>query len=285
MKIIDYIIKGGENLATPAIKTASFPHNAERLFMHWYKFLGQKDSEPENYIEMPVDSGNRLYIKAFWIETSGNRPVCYYVGILLPKTIFTSAGEYYRVNRGLANIKLDVIREAGKSLSPIQLYADWADNITAIWTSYENLRMALYGSDEYDYNIKKMCSAISVSNIDDWFYRLFIAVNPYRLHPEYYLIVSREKPRPSLADSVSLPRPKKTFTLDNIFKNIKLLWIIIVFLCFVIVYMWFSNENLCKNNEYLLEEHGNHQQDNYMPAQDNNVPILDQYKSEGEMSS
>ena len=60
--------------------------------------------------------------------------------------------------------------------------------------------MRLYGDKEFSSNINQMCFSISVNNIDDWFSRLFIAVNPYRLSRSFHVVVSREQPRPPMPD-------------------------------------------------------------------------------------
>ena len=202
MKINDYIIRGGENLNAAPLKTLSFPTDAERIFNEWHSKLGKDDEEKENYFELPVNDQNRLFIRSFYVEKAGNRPICFYVGLLIPKTAYIEAKDYYCMHKGLCSVSFNKIQEAAKaSFLPIEFTTDWPIPRTPIGLDFQQLsKMRLYGDKEFSSNINQMCFSISVNNIDDWFSRLFIAVNPYRLSRSFHVVVSREQPRPPMPD-------------------------------------------------------------------------------------
>ncbi|NLG13390.1 MAG: hypothetical protein GX561_04195 [Lentisphaerae bacterium] len=209
MEINNYIIRGGENLNSAPLKTSSFPADAENVFNDWHSKLGKDDKEKENYFEIPVNHEYRIFIRAFGVETPGSRPICYYVGLVVPRDSYIAAKDYYRLHQGLCSISLSEIREATEnSFEPIGFSVDWPIPRTTIGLDFQQLsQMKLYGDDEFDSNIKQMCLSISINNIDDWFSRLFIAVNPYRLSNAYHVVVSREVPRPAMSDDKTIKTP------------------------------------------------------------------------------
>lgn len=214
MKINNYIIRGGENLNSAPLKTLSFPANAERVFNDWHSKLGKDDQEKDNYFEIRVDHESRIFIRAFGVEKPGNRPICYYVGLVVPRDAYIAAKDYYRLHKGLCNISLSDIQEAAEnSFEPIEFSIDWPIPRTPIGLDFKELSdMKLYGDNDFDANITKMCCSISINTIDDWFSRLFIAVNPYRLDGAYHIVVSREEPRPAMfgdKTSKTSPPPQK----------------------------------------------------------------------------
>lgn len=197
MTIDNYIIRGGENLNSLPKIFGHFSLNELKAFEHWHVKLGKDDTEKENYIECPADINTRLFIRAFWNEQSGHRPVCFYVGLLVPRSLYEESGEYFRINRGLCAISLFAIQRAIESNSPIDINMEWPLVRTAIGQPFEVLsNWKSYGETEYCSNINEMLSSISINMIDDWFSRLFVAVNPYQLDPTYHVIVSRKKPLP-----------------------------------------------------------------------------------------
>ena len=204
MKIDNYIIRGGENLNDFALKTASFPSDAERVFNEWHTKLGKDDDELENYFELPVNAQYRLFIRSFCIEKSGNRSICYYVGLIVPKEAYLEAKDYYCLNKGLCNVSFSQIQNAANSsFAPIEIAIDWPIPRTTIGLDFQELsKMKRFGEKEFSSNINEMCFSISTNNIDDWFSRLFIAVNPYRMSRAFHIVISREKPRPAMPDDI-----------------------------------------------------------------------------------
>lgn len=198
---------------TPSRKTPSFPDDAKRLFCKWYGKLGKDLNEKENYLELPVSSEYRLFVKQYWIQQPGERPICYYVGYLLTREIYSEAGEYYLLNRGLSTIRFETVLSNIDTFTPIQVPLLFSLPKSTIGKPFDELSsMRLYGKAEYEQNYIEMCSSISINNIDDWFTRLFIAVNPNRLYSEYNLILSRERPRPESFEGTDEPQstPEKT---------------------------------------------------------------------------
>lgn len=202
MKINDYIIRGGENLNTAPQKTMSFPADAEQIFNEWHSKLGKDDKEIENYFEIPVNNQNRLFIRSFYVEKAGERPVCFYVGLLIPKIAYLEVNDYYCIHKGLCQVSFSQVQNAAMaSFLPIEVITDWPIPRSSIGLDFQQLsKMRLYGDKEFISNINQMCFSISINNIDDWFSRLFIAVNPYRLSSAFHIIVSRKQPRPPMPD-------------------------------------------------------------------------------------
>jgi hypothetical protein len=202
MKINDYIIRGGENLNSSPLKTPSFPDVAERIFNEWHTKLGKDDKEKENYFELPVNPSFRLFIRAFNIEKPGNRPICFYVGILIPKDAYIEAKDYYCIHKGLCSVSYAQVKEAANSsFQSLEIAIDWPIPRTSIGLDFNQLsKVRLYGEKDFSSNINQMCFSISINNIDDWFSRLFIAVNPYRMSRSFHIVISREQPRPAMPD-------------------------------------------------------------------------------------
>lgn len=219
MKINDYIIRGGENLNDAPKKTPSFPSDAERIFNEWHSKLGNDDEEKENYFELPVNEENRLFIRSFYVEKAGHRPISFYVGLLIPKTAYEEVKNYYCMHKGLCSVTLDKIQEAvNASFLPIEVTTDWPILKSPIGHNFQQLsEMKLYGDKEFNSNINQMCFSISTNNIDDWFSRLFIAVNPYRMSDSFHVVVSRERPRPPITEDI----PMTTKTPEHPIQTVK----------------------------------------------------------------
>ena len=207
MKIDDYILRGGENLNAAARKTPNFPIEAERVFKRLYETLGEDINERENYLELPVDRENRLFIRSFWVEARGNRPICYYAGLVVPKELYCEAGEYYRLHKGLVQITIaDILAAAKHGFESLECVTDWSLPRTAIGLEFEELaHMKLYGEKEYDANLNRMRLSLSINNIDDWFCRLVIAVNPSRQDAAYHIVISKKKPRQTISENYRTP--------------------------------------------------------------------------------
>ena len=193
MKIDSYIISGGEDLLKPAQIVGFFPDIANVLFEKWKTALVSPnfaDAE-ECYFEMPVSEKYRLFIKIYRHEQSGLRPVYYYVGYLLTKEIYINAANYYKLNQGISKISIDEVLIARKINGSIDVSFTFPCQRTPIWKPFEELStMRLYGKNKYAEHYQEMCASISINNIDDWFSRLFIAVNPPKLYPEFNLVLS-----------------------------------------------------------------------------------------------
>ena len=232
MKINDYIICGGENLNDPPRKTPTFPDDAEKAFRKWWVKLRRNSVEKECYLELPISEETRIFIRAFWLERPGKRSVCYYVGLLLPKELYVKAGEYSILHKGLCNVSLSAVQDAlESSFKPIDIVADSSELVSEGGLSFEELcQIKRYGKD-FDNNIEQMRSSISINNIDDWFSRLFIAVNPVFDNEAYHIVISKEKPRSKImhdsessADDIAKQSEKKT--PDKVSLRLRLLNII-----------------------------------------------------------
>ena len=213
MEIIDYIIRGGENLNNSAHKTSSFPDDAEVLFNLWHSKLGKDDEETDNFFELPVNAAARLFLRAFWTERPGHRPICYYVGLLIPRSLYEQGYDYFKISCGICNISLQDVKEAQENnFAPIASPADIPMPRSTIGLDFSQLaQVKLYGEDGFAKNLNDMRLSISINNLEDWFSRLFIAVNPYRLDSSFNVIVSKKEPHPAIkgADMGCLSKKNK----------------------------------------------------------------------------
>jgi len=288
MEICDYIVTGGEDLNALRRKTLSFPSEAEQIFDNWRTKLGKDDAEEENYLEIPAAKNYRLFIKQYWVEKPGCRPICYFVGYLLTKEMYINAGEYYLLNRGISSINIDMVLSASEANIPLPLHISLAFPLprTSIWTPFQELStMRLYGDSDFDANLKEMCLAISVNNIDDWFTKLFIAVNPYRMNQAYNLVLARKEPLPEIPEKItsnkkSIEHTQKTVSqlvknkenVPSLPKKISY-WVICIF-----TVLLFLNCVALIFNYYVLkkiEDNIASQQSNYTKLYDNNIKIIE----------
>lgn len=189
---IDYIFWGGNDLNAAPRKTKEFPEQAEKVFVKWVRLIDWNPPEYISYVEVPISSDSRLFVRLFREDKRQSRRVCYYVGLLIRKADYVKAGEYYLINRGLLAIDIDKILDS--DCHPITLRTKWPCPKKAIWKPFNELEgTELVGSDDdaFKARLEEMCFSLSVHNIDDWFERLSIAVNPQRRYPEINYFLSR----------------------------------------------------------------------------------------------
>lgn len=192
MKITDYIVLGGENLNDPPQKTPDFTAEAEQVFKTNCFSLGSSDHNLESWLELPVNDSFRLFIRMFWMERRGQRALCYYMGLQLPKRLYLEAGDFYRLNKGISLLTLETILSALNNASPIEVPLVPQPQ-SAIGSSFEELcKLKLFGAEKFSENMEKMRLSISINSIDDWFNRLRVAVNPSRPPKGRCLLVAKQ---------------------------------------------------------------------------------------------
>ena len=260
--INDYIIRGGEDLNSPPIIQGLFSPETKafNVFDIWHSKLGRDDAEVENYIECPVDENNRLFIRAFWDEPPGQRPVCYYIGLLIPQSLYQDVGDYYQVNRGLCSVTLEAAQQAAKKKKPISITIDsdtersLSNEIAPkLFNDLKNEYKLKYGN-EYKTFLTRFLQSVSVNSISDWFQQLFVAVNPYQLEPEYEVVFSRRRPLPGITRKQSLVQghdeSKRIVVLDGPLSGAGIWGILLTggVVCLAIlaaVVVWFCNKFEC----------------------------------------
>ena len=215
--INDFILRGGEDFNSQP-KTFGFTlPEANEVFNQWHPKLGKDDTETENYIECPVNKDNRLFIRAFPDEQPGNRSECYYAGFLIPKSLYQEIGGYYIVNQALCAIKLEDVQLALKKQEPILLkterYLPRAEN-SLPYSELLNTYKKRFGEEDYKTNLTDFLLSVSVDSIDDWFQRLFIAINPYQNEPEYDIVIARHRPFPNLSGAQSQSQRRGSLKKD-----------------------------------------------------------------------
>ena len=119
--------------------------------------------------------------------------------MLVTKENYIAINDYFKINKSLRNVSLADIKEAvSRGFVPLEL-DDTMSPRSAIGMDFEQLKnLKLYGEKDFEQNITQICLAISVNTIDDWFTRLFIAINPYRLYPDFHIVISKQVPLPAV---------------------------------------------------------------------------------------
>lgn len=221
MKITDYIVLGGENLNDPPQKTPDFTAEAEQVFKTNCFSLGSSDHNLESWLELPVNDSFRLFIRMFWMERRGQRALCYYIGLQLPKRLYLEAGDFYRLNKGISLLTLETILSALDNASPIEVPLVPQPQ-SAIGSSFEELcKLKLFGAEKFSENMEKMRLSISINSIDDWFNRLRIAVNPSRPQKGRCLLVAKQGCEPSFQEST----PKELSQESTLQRKSPLSWL------------------------------------------------------------
>lgn len=221
MKITDYIVLGGENLNDPPQKTPDFTAEAEQVFKTNCFSLGSSDHNLESWLELPVNDCFRLFIRMFWMERRGQRALCYYIGLQLPKRLYLEAGDFYRVNKGISLLTLETILSALDNASPIEVPLVPQPQ-SAIGSSFEELcKLKLFGTEKFSENMEKMRLSISINSIDDWFNRLRVAVNPSRPPKGRCLLVAKQGCEPSFPEST----PKELSQESTLQRKSPLSWL------------------------------------------------------------
>ena len=192
MRIEQYIIYGGNNLNDPPRVTSEFPASARVQFERWRDGIRRPESNDVCFVEVPVSSDYRLFVRRYSDDKRFSREVCYYVGLLIGRDVYKDAGEYYVVSCGLASLSLDDILDA--NLKPITIRRCPCPS-TSEWKPFDLLKgTESVGTTEEQFRAKyeEFCFSVSVDNIDDWFEWLAVAVNPSYRYPGINYFVSKK---------------------------------------------------------------------------------------------
>lgn len=197
-----YIILGGEKHLSPPITSNGIKKTEIEVFERWYGRLKSNEIEKENFIECPVNAEERMFIKAFWDEGSGVRPICYYVGVIVPKVLYIKIGDYYSLIHGLCSLSLESVLSAARKRESIMFPKIDVQYKKAFNLSYTELRhIRKIDIRNFSANVEEMCFLVSINKIDDWFGKLVVAVNPHHDDVGFNMLVSRKRPLPQEIDT------------------------------------------------------------------------------------
>jgi len=195
---LDFIFHGGANLNAKMTHTADFDGFCREVFERWHlRIEGNTYFKEGRFLEMPVEEANaRLVIRTFWVKESGARAECYYLGVKLTRDAYREAGDYYRLVSALRTISLERIREFVSNRQKLDLALTVPMRRQSMWKGFGELSgTRMIGAERFDENLEHVLLAVSINNIDDWFNRLWLAIDPAVDHWEFNVVVSRMPPK------------------------------------------------------------------------------------------
>lgn len=194
---LDFIFHGGGNLNAKMHHTAGFDDACRMAFERWHlRIEGNAFFKDGRFLDMPVTEDARLAIRTFWVKQAGARAECFYLGVRLTKDGYREAGEYYRLVTALRALSLDSVKEFVSSGQPLNLTLTMPMRRQSMWKPFSELSGArVIGFEKFDEKLEDILLSVSVNNIDDWFSRMCLAVDPAVDRQEFNLVVSKTKPK------------------------------------------------------------------------------------------
>lgn len=191
-------------------RTDGFDDVCKKTFERWYlKIEGNTHVKEGRFLEMPVaGAGSRLAIRSFWVKKAGSRAECFFLGVKLTEESYQEVGDYYRLVSALREISIDRVREFISNGQKLSLVLTTPMRRQSIWRNFDQLSgTRLIGAAKFDKNLEEVLLSVSVNNIEDWFERLWLALDPFVDFGEFNVIVSRIQPQHPLTPvRVSTPQ-------------------------------------------------------------------------------
>ena len=196
MTINDYIWWGGENLnKKPFFSNDEVESNYSSIFNSQINTLRHPILADEILLyDMPlIGKKSRLIIAVYKEKNDTSRAVSWYLGLIVKKSLYAQLPAIQCLYLGLNNLSLSRIKQAVVRKTMLKINVDVPVEKTPIWTPVNDL-IHFEIIKPFPQNIKELSQLISINNIDDWFDKLFIAVNPAKYNDEFTTIVATKKP-------------------------------------------------------------------------------------------
>lgn len=194
---LDFIFHGGGNLNAKMYHTAGFDDDCRKAFERWHlRIEGNAFFEEGRFLDMPVTEETRLAIRTLWVKQPGVRAECFYLGVKLSQRDYREAGEYYRLVAALRALSVDRVKEFVSSGQLLNLTLSMSMRRQSMWRPFSELSgTRVTDSEKFDEKLENVLLAISVNNLDDWFNKMYLAINPAVDRQEFNLVVSKTKPK------------------------------------------------------------------------------------------
>ena len=125
ININQYLIKGGKDFnSTPQVigeMPKELKEEACRALQDAFDQLDGNGNAQECFIDLPVNNQYRMFVRQYWWEEEGERPVSNYVGSLINQATIQQAGGLYNLDRALVAVNWETIQEAAENANAIVL--------------------------------------------------------------------------------------------------------------------------------------------------------------------
>lgn len=203
---LDFIFHGGDDLNAKMYHTTDFDDRCRKIFERWHLQIESNTFFPNGrFLELPVpESDARLAIRTFWVKQAGARAECFWLGVKLSRNDYQEAGEYYRLVSALRNLSIEKVKDFASSGEKLELALTTPMHRQSIWKRFDELSgTCVIGAERFEENLENVLLSVSINNIDDWFSKLWLAIDPTINHREFTVVVSKMPPK---GHSLTIPQ-------------------------------------------------------------------------------
>lgn len=194
MEQIKILAYGGDAL-TMLSTDGNMPHNVVNTFNDSIGKWDTDVSELYQYLDRPVDEKFRLFVRHYKHEPGRSRAVSYEVGFLLPRSVYLEASNLQVLYKKLFQISHDTLRQCWESCGVLELNLADVEERREMRKSSHSLSSPwmLCGESKFDENLEEVTTSFVSSDIDNWFTKLYLVVNPYQTVNDSNVTVSRRE--------------------------------------------------------------------------------------------
>ncbi len=193
MKTIKILACGGDDLTMQG-KTDTLPANVVSTFNDSRGIWDPDVTEKYQYLDRPVDKNHRLFIRYYRHSQPGERALPYEVGFLLTREVYETAGNLQVLHEQLMQLSHDTLSKCWESSGELMLPILPIEETQETQNTSLSLDapLLLCGESQFDTHLAKVGTSFISSNIDTWFTRLYLVVNPYESVEAANITVSRK---------------------------------------------------------------------------------------------
>lgn len=193
MKTIKILAHGGNELIMLG-KPDNIPANVVSIFNDSKGIWDPYVTEKHQYLDRPVDKNCRLFIRYYMHSQPGERALPYNVGFLLTREVYETAGNLQVLHKQLMQLSHDTLSKcwesSGELVLPILPMEETQETPnTSLSLDAPHL---LCGDSQFDNHLAKVGTSFVSSNINNWFTRLYLVVNPSDFVESANITVSRK---------------------------------------------------------------------------------------------